>query len=72
VYFIFFFIDAFSFSPISCAENPDYVVAQGKANRYYPFTHTAYTIEALLGKTVIAVFDNHTTGIKKIMLGDLE
>ena len=48
VYFVFLLIYCLSFSPVSCANDPDHVISICESNRQYPFINPAEAVETLL------------------------
>ena len=68
VYFIFFFIDFLSLSPITCSNDPNHALAISKADRQDTVSHLPEAVVAFFSPAVANVFCNHTIRIAKRIL----
>jgi hypothetical protein len=69
VYVIFFFINLFPPSPVSCPDNTDDVIPIGEADGHDPFIDLPDTIESLLFTAVTDILGNDTMRVKECALG---
>src|ERR1700689_456469 len=64
-----FFIDRFSFPPVTCSENPDPLVSPREAHRHDGTLDPAKTEIATLAPAMIEVLRDHAQRIKKTHAG---
>jgi len=71
-YFIFALIDFLSFSPITCAEYPDYIVSVGKTDRQDAFPDLTKAEVPRFRRTVGAIFskDPARVGESNLRVGE--